>query len=139
VTKDSQSDPVYDALVAVAEALRRSTDANGAAITRVEQIIREREQGASYRDIVLNEERPLIVELLSANYDRLRTAGGQLRRTEAKALYDEGLTMEQIAELFGVSRQRVARILKPMRDGASSPLAASLALMCVVEAALPLM
>ena len=31
---------------------------------------------------------------------------------EARALYAEGLTMAQIAELFGVSRQRVAALLR---------------------------
>jgi hypothetical protein len=66
----------------------------------------------SYREIVPNEERPLIVELITANLELLSGVGSRLRRAEAKALYDEGLTMDEIATLFGVSRQRVAVLLR---------------------------
>ena len=34
------------------------------------------------------------------------------RRAEARALYDEGLTMDEIATLFGVTRQRVSGLLR---------------------------
>ena len=39
-------------------------------------------------------------------------AGARLRRLEAQVLYREGLTMEQIGALFGVSRQRIAELLQ---------------------------
>ena len=52
-----------------------------------------------------------IVELLTANLNRLMSAGGQLRRAKAKALHDDGMTMEQIAHFFGVTRQRVSALL----------------------------
>ena len=35
-----------------------------------------------------------------------------LRSAEERALYAEGLTMNQIVELFGVSRQRVSALLR---------------------------
>ena len=71
-----------------------------------------RSEGRPYREIVPNEQRPLIVELLTANLDLLSGVGSRLRRAEARVLYDEGLTMDDIAALFGVSRQRVAVLLR---------------------------
>ena len=38
--------------------------------------------------------------------------GNKFRRLEARALYEEGLTMAQLAAVFGVSRQRVSILLR---------------------------
>ena len=46
------------------------------------------------------------------NLVALVDAGSRLRRAEARALHVEGMTMEQIADLFGVTRQRVSALLK---------------------------
>ncbi len=62
------------------------------------------------------EERPLVVELLTHTLSDLSDAGSNFRRIEARALYSEGLTMAQIAELFGVTRQRIAALLRPSID-----------------------
>ena len=40
------------------------------------------------------------------------SAACRLRRAQAAALHDEGLTMDRIAELFGVTRQRISQILR---------------------------
>lgn len=58
------------------------------------------------------EERPLIITSLTALIDDLQLAGGELRRAEAAQLREEGLTQEQIAAVFGVTRQRAAALLK---------------------------
>jgi len=47
--------------------------------------------------------------------DVLIDAGGQFRGAEANALYDEGANMDEIAALFGVSRQRVSALLARSR------------------------
>ena len=39
-----------------------------------------------------------------------------MRRAEAHALYAEGLTMDQIAERFGVTLQRVSALLRKTRE-----------------------
>jgi DNA-binding transcriptional regulator LsrR (DeoR family) len=39
-----------------------------------------------------------------------------VRRAEAQALYAEGMTMEQIADRFGVTRQRVSTLLRKARE-----------------------
>jgi hypothetical protein len=79
---------------------------------RIAQLRRLRSRGSSYADIVSGREGPLIVQLLTESSVALDTSGANVRRAEAHALYAEGLTMEQIAERFGVTRQRVSTLLR---------------------------
>lgn len=78
---------------------------------RADVIKHIRQAGRPYRDIVPMERQPLVVQLLSTIHDRLSVAGSDWRREEARALHREGVSMEQIATLFGVSRQRVSALL----------------------------
>jgi len=105
-------DPVLDALDGLVRALRHNQARIEATIARAERIREQREAGLSYREIESGETRPLIVELTRDNLATLVEAGSRLRRAEARALHAEGMTMEQIAELFGVSRQRVSALLR---------------------------
>jgi DNA-directed RNA polymerase sigma subunit (sigma70/sigma32) len=89
---------------------------------RIAQLLRLRSRGASYAEVVAVRDGPLIVQLLTESSKALDTSGANVRRAEAQALYAEGLTMEQIAERFGVTRQRVSILLKP-REGAGPALA----------------
>jgi hypothetical protein len=79
---------------------------------RMARIRRARAQGLPYADSVANEDGPLIVQLLTEASTALDTCGANVRRAEAQALYHEGMTMEQIADRFGVSRQRVSVLLR---------------------------
>jgi hypothetical protein len=79
---------------------------------RIAQLRRLRARGASYAELVSIREGPLIVQLLTESSKALDTSGANVRRAEAYALYAEGLTMEQIADRFGVTRQRVSTLLK---------------------------
>jgi DNA-directed RNA polymerase sigma subunit (sigma70/sigma32) len=79
---------------------------------RIAHLRRMRSRGASYAEIVSIRNGPLIVQLLTESSKALDTSGAHVRRAEAQALYDEGMTMEQIAERFGVTRQRVSTLLK---------------------------
>ena len=79
---------------------------------RMTEIRTAHARGLSWREIVSTGEGPLIVELLTESARALDAAGAQARRMEARALYDEGLTMDQIARLFGVSRQRISVLLR---------------------------
>lgn len=107
-----KTDEVLAALDAVGEALEANAEAGREVQRRKAWVRRRRASGASYREIVESEERPIIVEILAANLERLARAGSRLRRAEAHALHREGLTMDRIAELFGVSRQRVSALLR---------------------------
>jgi Sigma-70, region 4 len=79
---------------------------------RITRLRRLRSKGEPYAQIVSKGDEPLIVRLLTESSVALDTCGATVRRAEAHALYAEGLTMEQIAERFGVTRQRVSALLR---------------------------
>ena len=83
---------------------------------RIAQIRREREAGRSYREIGDGESSPLVVQLLTESGQALAETGARVRRTEALALHEEGMTMDRIAEKFGVTRQRVSGLLRSARS-----------------------
>ncbi len=105
-------DEVLDALDELDAALQRNMENAKLMHSRARTIRRARERGLPYRAIVSEVERPLIVEMLRANQDRLNSTGKRFRRAEAKALRAEGLTFDQIAAIFGVTRQRVIALVK---------------------------
>lgn len=79
---------------------------------RIAYIREQRAAGRTWTEIVQGESPPLIVQLVSDSAMALDEDGVRLRRVEALALYNEGMTMEQIAAHFGVTRQRVSTLLK---------------------------
>jgi hypothetical protein len=115
-------DEVLAALDQVMAALELSTRQNDRALAQAKVMARQRAEGLPWRDIVLNQERPLVVELVSESLDALIDAGSRLRRAKARALHDDGVTMETIGELFGVTRQRVSSLIRPQsEDGPGRP------------------
>lgn len=106
------ADEVLDALDELVAALKRDAGDTRVMLHRAETLRRMRTRGLPYRDIVTAEERPLIVELLRETQERLAQAGARFRRAEAAALRAEGLTLDEIATLFGVTRQRVIALLR---------------------------
>ena len=108
----SESDPLLSALDVLERSLRANDERSQAMRDRIEHIRKARAAGRTYRDIVSHEERPLIVEMLTESVRELDRAGVEVRRSEARALRREGMTMEAIAGLFGVSRQRVSALLR---------------------------
>lgn len=108
-------DEVLTALDSLIADLEKNVEASEVAIesARVTQALRR--QGLTYSDIVDETGRPLVVELITQNMARLQTSGAALRQAHAAVLHEEGLTMERIAELFGVTRQRISTLLQ--RDG----------------------
>ena len=109
-------DEVLDALEAVVEALEQNSLRNEMAVEWAQAIRRLRAEGRSYREIFTAEDPPLILDLIRANLQSLLDVGSRLRRVEAHALHEQGMTMEQIAELFGVTRQRVSALLREIRE-----------------------
>jgi DNA-directed RNA polymerase specialized sigma24 family protein len=108
-------DAFLKALTALDEALADNQARARLIKRRISQLRRLRAKGASYSDIVSSRDGPLLVQLLTESSVALDTSGAHVRRAEAQALYAEGLTMEQIAEHFGVSRQRVSALLRKAR------------------------
>ena len=105
-------DEVLQALDALTDAVRDNNRRNAEVLARADKLRHARATGAAWSDLVSESERPLIVELLTQNMTALATAGSRLRRLEARVLHDEGLSMERIASLFGVTRQRISELLR---------------------------
>lgn len=110
--RGTQEDEMLQALDALVEALRHNIAVNEQVMERADVIKRRRLSGESYVDIVGDAPPPLIVDMVNENLDRLSRNGARFRRAEAKALHDEGMTMERIAAVFRVTRQRVSALLR---------------------------
>src|SRR3954453_9385428 len=67
--------------------------------------------GVVLSDFVAAEDRPLIITSMTVLLDRMSDAAAEVRRAEAHQLRAEGLSHENIAQLFGVTRQRAAALL----------------------------
>jgi hypothetical protein len=63
------------------------------------------------------EPRPLIITRMTELIDELTGAARAVRRSGAEQLRTEGLSQQAIADVFGVTRQRVAALLAPPADG----------------------
>ncbi len=105
-------DEVLDALDALIDALNRIPGQIGFVATRAEVMRHERASGATYAEILNSARGPLVPEVLTTNLTSVLDASSRLRRAAATALYAEGLSMDKIAQLFGVSRQRVSALLR---------------------------
>jgi DNA-directed RNA polymerase sigma subunit (sigma70/sigma32) len=105
-------DAFMQALDELDGALDRSLEMIERMKIRIHEIQLARDEGRPLREIVPNEETPLIVQLLTESTNLLHSYGNRVRRTEARALHGEGMTMDEIAKLFGVTRQRVSALLR---------------------------
>lgn len=83
---------------------------------RALELQEQRRRGRSWYEIVAEEDRPLIVEQITSAMSALAGAGGLWRRSQAHALHDEAVSINRIAELYGVTRQRVSALLRAHDD-----------------------
>ena len=72
-------------------------------------LVAERRAGRQWLEIVTDESRPLDVERISTG---LAGAGSAWRRAQARALQEERVSINRIAVLFGVTRQRISALLR---------------------------
>jgi DNA-binding transcriptional regulator GbsR (MarR family) len=107
-----ETDAFMQALDDLDRALDQSREMTQQMKQRITQIRRVQAEGRSLREIVPYEQTPLIVQLLTESTNLLHSYGNRVRRTEALALHREGMTMDEIAKLFGVTRQRVSALLR---------------------------
>ena len=111
--------PDHDPFLRALAELRVALDANAERAKRMKRRIaaieKGRARGLSYREMVEREDDPLIVQLLTESDRALGDFGARVRRTEALMLHEEGMTMDRIAEKFGVTRQRVSGLLREAR------------------------
>lgn len=90
---------------------------------RVHWFHQQIDDGVPIGSVVASEHEPRMVELISANMATLENVGSGFRASLAMALRDDGLTIEAIATLFGVTRQRISALLrqKAALDAAAAP------------------
>lgn len=109
VGEDAQLVSTIDELdAALAENIERSIEVR----RRLMTLRTEAERSGSVLAAIEAEPTPRTVELLTENVETLHSAGARLRAAQALALRAEGLTIEAIADLFGVTRQRISALLR---------------------------
>jgi hypothetical protein len=110
-------DAAEQALHALVDELDRCVGELQQARARAEILLQERRAGRAWLDIVTGENRPLVVERISTVLSALATAGHAWRREQAAALQGEQVSINRIAAMFGVTRQRISALLKePSRN-----------------------
>jgi DNA-directed RNA polymerase specialized sigma24 family protein len=112
-------DPFGRALRDLDDVLDRNLERIAEIKRRIGEIQRQHSDGMSYTEIVNAAQLPLLVQLITESRQTLDGCGSRVRRTEALALHQEGMTMEEIAERFGVTRQRVSTLLREARSDSS--------------------
>jgi hypothetical protein len=103
---------VADSQDVIVQALSELRDAARTNLERTKEILGRLDEheksllagGGSASAAVQAEHAPRIVEMLSQNMAALETSGAEFRAAQAPMLRDEGLTMDAITALFGVSR-----------------------------------
>ena len=106
------ADEVLDALEDVSQAAVATRETTFELERRAGEIRRLRRAGKPWRQVAVAERHPRVTELLSAALRLLSDKGVLFRRALARALHAEGMSTEQIARQFGVSRQRVSNLLR---------------------------
>ncbi|GAA4839894.1 hypothetical protein GCM10023201_32180 [Actinomycetospora corticicola] len=104
------------ALAALVTELGSCIESLRAARDRAEELQEQRAGGADWLTAVRAEEPPLIVERISQALGSLNTVGGRWRRREATALHASGMSINEIARLFGVTRQRASVLVREQAD-----------------------
>ena len=100
------------ALADLVTELDRCVDELVRARARAEELLLQRRAGRPWLDLVTGEARPLIVERISTVLASLSAVGHTWRREQAMALRGEQVSINRIAALFGVTRQRISALLK---------------------------
>ena len=108
----ASDDAAARALESLVTELDRCMDELTQARSRAEKLLRERRSGRAWLDIVSGEPRPLVVERISTVLATLASAGHTWRREQASALQGENVSINRIAAMFGVTRQRISALLK---------------------------
>ncbi|NND75360.1 MAG: hypothetical protein HKN44_10175 [Ilumatobacter sp.] len=110
-----------DRLIAVLKELDEMAEANIGRSRRIKEridhLLARLEGGEPLPTIVEGEPQPLIPTLITENIEALQDVGSALRKAEAAALRAHGYTMDEIATLFGVTRQRISALLAESGTG----------------------
>ncbi|MCZ2859229.1 hypothetical protein [Blastococcus sp. VKM Ac-2987] len=113
----SSDDLAVESLERLVERIDTSIEELERARARAERLLAERRSGRPWLELVTAEDRPLVVESISTVLGTLATAGHTWRREQAAALHREDVSINRIAALFGVTRQRISALLRETGGG----------------------
>jgi hypothetical protein len=108
----SDADPTLRALDALAEALEQIAQDQKVLAKKIDGLRRARRKGVAWQDILVEEDAPGSMQVVSAMLACLSKASGTLRKELVEELREEGATIPAIARLFGVTHQRVSNLLR---------------------------
>ncbi|MDQ4098146.1 MAG: hypothetical protein M3144_09800 [Actinomycetota bacterium] len=107
-----RTDEVLDALDALLVVLHESSERNAVAARRARTIRRLRSHGRSYREILRRVEGALDLGVTRESVEGLLHATDRLHAAEARALHEEGVSIEEIASLSGATTPWNAEVLR---------------------------
>ena len=109
-------DAVVAALDELTAALREIVrDADGI-IQQADAVVARRRDGGSWVDVLFTDDARAVTASLAEASERIGRANSGMRRAQAAVLYRNGMSMERIGTLLGISRQRVAILLRATLD-----------------------
>jgi hypothetical protein len=106
-----KTDPALDSLTEFADTIEDSAAEQRGVAKRARRLGRTRALGKPWSEVVASDGNPALPAESTRLLARLAAANTRVRQTLARALRSEGVGIEQIARLFGVTHQRVSRIL----------------------------
>jgi hypothetical protein len=104
-------DPTVATFEEAANTLEEAAAQTTTAARHVRGLGRERMRGRSWREVLSRRAARNVLEPVAAATTQLSAAAGRLRRAIVNALLADGLRVKQIADVLGVSHQRISRIL----------------------------
>jgi hypothetical protein len=119
-SQGTDSDEVLKALGELEVVLRENAEHERMLSQRIGALRLARENGKEWRAILSDEDEPGTVQLVSTVLRRQSEASGYLRRSLVVALRSEGQSIPSIAQLFGVTHQRVSNLLRRVAQGGTS-------------------
>jgi hypothetical protein len=119
-SQGTDSDEVLKALGELEVVLRENAEHERMLGQRIAELRLARENGKEWRAILADEDDPGTVQLVSTVLRRQSEASGYLRRSLVVALRAEGQSIPSIAQLFGVTHQRVSNLLRRVAQGGTS-------------------
>jgi inactivated superfamily I helicase len=114
------SDEVLNALNELEAVLRENAESERMLFQRISEVRLARENGKDWKGILAAEDDPGTVQLVSTVLRRQSEASGYLRRSLVVALRAEGQSIPSIANLFGVTHQRVSNLLRRVAQGGAA-------------------
>jgi hypothetical protein len=114
------SDEVLKALDELETVLRENAESERLLAQRIAEVRLARQNGREWKGILGDEDDPGTVQLVSTILRRQSEASGYLRRELVVALRAEGQSIPSIANLFGVTHQRVSNLLRRVAQGSAT-------------------